>query len=223
MKATAMTTAVRERPILFSGEMVRAILAGRKTQTRRLVKPQPPSHIDELHGHQLRKRAPYRVEDNETGNILGTGFQDDDDRYYIAPSNVGDRLWVRESFAIQPDLGMPLRDRQPIHYLADIEDRQQIEDYVGKPSIHMPRWASRITLEVTGVRVERLWDISESDSIAEGVTPEYDAEDEGEDYRVSYRVGFVELLWRINGRDSWDANPWVWVLEFKRIAPSTVC
>lgn len=90
------------------------------------------------------------------------------------------------------------------------------------PSIHMPRWASRITLEVTGVRVERLCGISESDSIAEGVNPEYDAEDEGEDYRVSYRVGFVELWWRINGRESWDANPWVWVIEFNRIKQSAV-
>lgn len=222
METTATT--IKERPILFSGEMVRAILAGRKTQTRRLVKPQPPVDIDELHGFSLRKRAPYRVEDNETGCILGMGFQDDDDRYYIAKANVGDRLWVRETW-VPLDRDHNVGDSK-YAYRADMtRDSEDIRqeylaagrDYRWRPSIHMPRCASRITLEVTGMRVERVHDITEENARAEGVEScEFFGKAKSGHPLAPCKTAFAWLWKTISGPESRDANPWVWVIEFKR-------
>jgi hypothetical protein len=115
---------------------------------------------------------------------------------------------------------------QPIHYAASTEDRRQVEDYVGKPSIHMPRWASRITLEVTEVRVERLQDISEEDAKAEGIIQAegFDlwATKEGGRLYESPRLAFMALWDSINGQRpgmDWQSNPWVWAVSFKRITP----
>jgi hypothetical protein len=176
---------MRERPILFSAPMVRALLAGTKTQTRRIVKG-------------------------------GIPFDDDFEIVASPYGDPGDRLWVREShwwFKDEPDNSCgyypPKLTREDVEYRADGDDGRK----VWRPSIHMPRWASRITLEVTGVRVERLQDISEADARAEGVEPnafERTADNYGS---VLYR-----RLWEsINGPGSWDANPWVWVVEFRRI------
>ena len=116
------------KPIIMSAESVRAILGGRKTQTRRVVKPQP--------------RDPR----------IGFHFSLDG-MSITCPYTVGQRLWVRETFYVQPGLA-PLTERQPLHYAVDVPDRRQVEDYDLRPAIYMPRWASRITLEVTGVRAE---------------------------------------------------------------------
>ncbi len=243
---------MKERPILFSGPMVRAILDGRKTQTRRIVKAQPPSYIDELHGNEFRKRAPYKCYDNETGLEIGFGFQDDDDKFYKFPlGTVGDRLWVREAFHKIPG------NTQACVYRASCENGSE-KNYKFTPSIHMPRWASRITLEITGVRVERLQDITGEDCAKEGIEPNWelfydaiegaDGWDEPEEFieeceeecdwvnygqrlvessehrewerdRTSYalRLAFRDICQSIYGPDSWDANPWVWVVEFKKM------
>ena len=209
-----------EHPILFSAPMVRAILEGRKTMTRRELKPQP----------WLTDAGPFLCF-QQKGEKAGKAWlwpNAKDQVFAELKYQVGDRLWVREGFAIQGFLQLPLSDRQPLEYLADIPDRQQIEDYTGKPSIHMPRWASRITLEVTAVKIERLQDISEDDAKAEGIhlwpaprefgtsrrfAADYNNGPYGNDYRHAF-----SLLWeRINGPGSLEANPWVAAYSFKRI------
>lgn len=133
----------------------------------------------------------------------------------------GDRLWVRESFAVQPFLWERDHGPQPVEYLASITDRRQIEDYVGKPSIHMPRWASRITLEILNTRVERVQAITEADAKAEGVETSATRDDDGLRTETTYTDEF-SWLWDSLNSDrgfGWSVNPWVWVIEFKRITP----
>lgn len=186
---------MRERPIIFTGAMVRAILSGSKSQTRRVVNPSHRAQIDLSRGDRAAhwsKPMPY--------------------------GQPGDRLlWVRETFSGPWCMG----DTPPskwgrssrIWYWADGNPDEG--DWTRpRPSIHMPRWASRITLEVTGVRVERLQDISEADALAEGVSAIL-----YEMRRATPRCDFQALWQSINGPDSWAANPWVWVIEFKRINP----
>ena len=233
---------MRERPILFSAPMVRALLDGNKTQTRRIVKP-----------------GKWESESPEYGVSFGN----------CPYGQPGDRLWVREAFVQGWPLD-PVTDRllqfdadgnelpKKTWYRAtdDItwSDDDGCETNVPwKPSIHMPRVASRITLEVTGVRVERLQDISEADAIAEGCKAKpfpgpwwqgYLRMDDGElihqqavgeappDWMVEpHRMrshtdldrsaaDAYRALWdQINDSGSWDANPWVWVVEFRRIDP----
>lgn len=182
---------MKEKPILFSGPMVRALLAGTKTQTRRVVK-----------GEALR----WLVDDKFT-----PGFVADSENRLCPYGQPGDRLWVRETWAApHSDDGRPPRsiqcDQVSIHYAAT-EVRGGL---LWRPSIHMPRWTSRITLEVTGVRVERLQDISDADALAEGV-------DRTNTSIVGYAKKRYQQLWEsINGPDSWVLNPWVWVVEFKQ-------
>lgn len=222
---------MKERPILFSAEMVRAILEGRKTQTRRVMKPQPVKMEFDDGIAFCAFPAWFR-----TGGVfksLGDALKDK-----CPYGQVGDRLWVKESFAVQPNLVLPLKTPQSIHYLSD-SPLGQIEDYLCKPSIHMPRWASRIELEITGVRVERLQEISEEDARAEGAPlgrwyhppnkPEGDSVNLGAVGTVfnatwehpSYRNGFAALWYSINGRRgyAYEMNPWVWVIEFKAVQP----
>lgn len=194
----------KERPILFSGAMVRALLAGTKTQTRRVLKP-----------------APQMVTHNTITTWDGTpaALQHQLDRMgkgctYGQP---GDKLWVREAWAETRPLGIPWPATMTVYREGDNRT-----DYGGpwKPSIHMKRSASRITLEITSVRVERLQDISDADCVAEGCGALASAigcpmtSAPGETIpRAMYRA-----LWEsINGPGSWDANPWVWVVEFRRL------
>lgn len=220
------------KPILFSGPMVRAILAGKKTQTRRIVR-YPRSWL-----------TPYANGDADVAfrlfhaECVGSSFwncgnpktgerhwQCGDERL---PQNyqVGDRLWVKETFAVLDALGKPTKERTGTPVWR--------EGYWGgtkpkwKPSIFMPRWASRLTLEVVSVRVERLQSVSDDDVEAEGVrTTKGSGMIEGE--RVFHfaagngysRVGwhaYKELWESINGPGSWSLNPWVWVVEFKQIS-----
>ncbi len=200
----------RERPILFSPPMVRAILAGTKTQTRRMVKGIPLLWLSQSVGF-----TPEFV-----------ALPDNDACPYGEP---GDRLWVRETWSPDPPIdsswastewngcgrridGVPERFQHPrfCNYSADWLHGP----IVWRPSIHMPRWASRITLEVTGVRVERLQDISEADAMAEGAP--WGAC--GSPQEGSRKAGFAKLWDSINGPNSWDANPWVWAINFKRLA-----
>jgi hypothetical protein len=205
-----------ERPILFSAPMVRAILDGRKTQTRRIVKPLlafPAVGRNDIGQHG----ADWWIEG--PGDSLSAPFR--------CPYGVpGDALWVREEFsghyAYQ---GLPPRvwkPGSPIWWGADGEP--QAGDWTKpKPSIHMPRWASRIALRVTDVRVERLAAISERDARAEGIQtrglpdwPEYRGADDLP-WRFEFPRDAYEDLWEaINGPGSWAANPWVWVVTFER-------
>ena len=177
---------MKERPILFSGSMVRAILDGRKTMTRRVVKKQ---HI------------PF------VANILG-GFLDGNWKHNPFPyGRPGDRLWVRETFSYGAN---------GYYFRSDVKQPETVK-YAWKPSIHMPRVASRITLEVTSVRVERVQDITGKDALAEGIEkPPYHYEESPEE---SYRRAFKMLWDSINSKRGfgWDKNPWVWVVEFKKI------
>lgn len=190
----------RERPILFNAPMVRATLDDRKTLTRRVVK---------------QKHLPWLA------NILGNFLDGKWNQRPLPYGQPGDRLWVRETWARDSEDGA-------LCYRADIgtgtvaDDWQRnIDDgahgYRWRPSIHMPRWASRITLEVVSVRVERLQDISEADAIAEGTQEPSLVPITGA--RLSERAVYAALWESINGPGSWDANPWVWVVEFKRVTP----
>lgn len=187
---------MRERPIIFSPPMVRALLAGTKTQMRRVVKPRP------------MPAGGWAVAARPRGFELVHWDNDEQEWRAIACpyGQPGDRLWVRETwghFERSPKPG----DR--IYYRADGEC-VALEPW--RPSIHMPRWASRITLEITDVRVERLQDISAQDCVAEGVRTTMREHDAVMDLRDQYG----DLWESINGPGSWDANPWVWVVEFKR-------
>ena len=215
---------MKERPILFSAPMVRAILDGRKTVTRRIVKPVGNDDAFVLLDHG-KGFWPYRSDDGES-SITADGNETPHSCPY---GRSGDRLWVREAFH-----GYHW-DKPRAVYRADGERqrvRTQIESYeVGRwtPSIHMPRWASRITLEIVSVRVERLQDISYEDALAEGVldfrqliAPECQQGETADECarRLCWPQRSYRQLWEsINGEGSWAKNPWVWVIEFRRILP----
>jgi len=203
---------MKERPILFSAPMVRAILDGSKTQTRRVIKAQPnPGEwplLDiaiDMRGNRVGAAVWWMDENNQHG-----------DERLCPYGQPGDRLWVRETFTAT-------RDRETIIYRADPLYADMLRGDLGRDwawtsSIHMPRWASRILLEVTGVRVERIQDISEEDAKAEGASPTLTSLDATQFGAVgTCREGFRQIWESINGEKSWDANPWVWVIEFKRI------
>ena len=188
-----------ERPIIFSAEMVRAILDGRKTQTRRVVKPQPE------HFHYT-KDAQYPC-------------KPDGEQVSCPYGQVGDRLWVRETFCLGDGMN-PSGDATKPTYKADWPD---VEHSRWKPSIHMPRWASRITLEITEVRVERLQEIREKSAVREGIKPPEHAFRmiSGGDIEVneSPQELFAELWDFLNAKRGygWDTNPWVWVVSFAKL------
>jgi hypothetical protein len=232
----------KERPILFSGPMVKAILEGRKTQTRRPIKPQPV-----FIGHPS---TPFKTESADPKGIIKCPY-----------GERGTKLWVRERFCygeivcgdyVAPD-PEPLyiehcdkSKKKTIPHQYAISNDIGIEDIKWKPSIHMPRWASRILLEITDIRVERLQDISEEDASAEGCNLQWYSDNAGtEDLWpcpkcngmqvhgcVGPNMGWSECdceqcdtskkmfkhLWEsISGPGSWDNNPFLWVVDFKVI------
>lgn len=254
-----METAIKERPILFSAPMVRALLDGSKIKTRR------------TNGFEWTNLSmPGMWDKVETGiyrSEFGAWFRFDDqginrDVFIKCPyGKVGDRLWVRESFSVtafyasQDNSTEAGSDEESaacrVKYHADgaesyvdelscnndfgvDEEEQALRASKNKssPSIHMPRWASRINLEITGVRVERLNDISDVDAINEGIISEHHVWREPEyplpdiayrpsaksEYRYTCPKQAFQDLWEsINGAGSWQENPYVWVIEFKRI------
>lgn len=221
---------MKERPILFSAPMVRAILEGRKTQTRRVVKPRKDLSFGcLLQPHELAGEV-------NSGDYMNCPY-----------GKPGDRLWVRETWQYYDwtEEGEPC-----IRFSADNATtwpEPGTEDWANKlvdvweilsrdenysidnrardrrwrPSIHMPRWASRIMLEITGVRIERLADISKDDAMAEGIVLQTDGGfglSDSTHYNFCDPTDSYASLWEsINGAGSWFANPWVWVVEFKRV------
>ena len=198
-----------EKPILFSGEMVLAILAGRKTQTRRVINPQPTSDLTWAN----------------RGTKHGSKFYTDIEALkkwmpHDCPyGNWGDRLWVRETFRCVSvgEYGVSSVEYKADGWVVEIENTRKASDQwfeayrpeeKWRPSIFLPRWASRIALEIVNVRVEQVQDISEKDAIAEGCT--------GENFDMPVS-DFIWLWDQINASRGygWDANPWVWVVEFK--------
>jgi hypothetical protein len=274
----------KERPILFAGEMVRAILDGRKTKTRRVVKlkcfdkSNTPGYDWHFRGTRRGGRSSDLWQDLRHEEVLS-----------LCPhGSPGHRLWVRETWArvnsecgpgfaykangafVQPEYDGPNYGAGPsfnyekypgdycMWYSDLVGGAGSDEGYKWTPSIHMPRWASRITLGVTDVRIERLQDITASDARADGCEPDWDLFDEytscqegwlePEEFveecedecdwvncgrglvhsrehkewlrdrkELATKLAFANLWRRINGVDSWHANPWVWVIEFRRL------
>ncbi|HHI1671682.1 TPA: hypothetical protein ACP4X1_000781 [Klebsiella quasipneumoniae] len=205
---------MKERGLIFNGEMVRAILDGRKTQTRRTVKPQP--------------------DEDGLAKVTNGPWVDTSERNYRCPFGAaGDRIWVRETFCPVDDTQYggekwvdyratpKFEESHPAGWDSAPNDAEALK---WRPSIHMPRWASRILLEITDVRVERLNAISEEDATAEGVPP---AGSLLPNYPGTFltpkgdfataKVAFQRLWESIYGAENWQANPWVWVIEFKRV------
>ncbi|OZQ45261.1 hypothetical protein [Klebsiella variicola] len=227
---------MKERGMIFNAEMVRAILDGRKTQTRRIMKVQPESNqlgllliTDSTKHSDIGKY--HWAESNATGNHVRS-------KLFSCPFGaVGDQIWVRETFQ-GPLFDYELMDEyledsskfekpEFCQYAADGGHRPEYQDaddnlrHGWRPSIHMPRWASRILLEITDVRVERLNAISQEDAQAEGMEltgwrPTYSDPDSGGEVMTPYD-NFAQLWESIYGEESWKANPWVWVIEFKRV------
>lgn len=238
---------MKERGMIFNGEMVRAILDGRKTQTRRIIKPQPEATLSgSLSGKWLSRPL--------NGLLLP---KIEDIAIHCPFGVVGDRIWVRETFQgplfdydlmdsyckdptpfEKPEFCVYKADGVPAPEFYNADDELHC---CWRPSIHMPRWASRIMLKITDVRVERLNSINEHDAIAEGLAeiskdwrtykygvPDRDGypgtDDCGWPWHEweCYPISAYSKLWEsIYGADSWQANPWVWVIEFKRIEGGT--
>jgi hypothetical protein len=223
-----------ERPILFSGPMVRALLDGRKTQTRRVVKPQP-FKIDGEWWIDARKNEACRLDDYVAHRIG------------CPPYHVGDRLWVKETWAdvnLEGGPGIAYRANGAVRDLMEDEtflDERGAFDYDDRrlrfgqnglrfcvwssdlvsgvegswrSSIHMPRWAARLTLAITDVRVERLQDISEADAKAEGVEQERIGTARNPSW-LTFKSSFAQLWDHINGNGTWGENPWVWAVTFE--------
>ena len=202
----------KERPILFSAPMVRAILDGSKTQTRRVVKPT-------VKGCKVGVYTTDRSKEIELCNFDPEDGDPVDGRAFVCPyGQPGDRLWVRESLWNEDGDWNFSADDALVTGQSDRKDWLLANGSKGAiPSIHMPRWASRIMLEVVDVKVERAQEISEADAIAEGTRAvPVDAFKPRLQGCFSERDAFAQIWQRINGKDSWDANPWVWALSFRR-------
>lgn len=217
-------TQVKERPILFSGAMIQAILEGRKTQTRRIIK---------LPSWSTQNWDDFEVYENNSVETIcaSTGCSAD----ILCPyGKKGDWFWVRETWLQSPADGS-------YWYKADNHEEglAKVYNYRWKPSIHMPRSASRITLEITGIRVEEVQNISEEDAIAEGAKrfdnlpsihpygqdPRWSMEEAppSTDYCLnSARLAFANYWNKLNADRGypWESNPWVWVIEFQKVDPA---
>jgi hypothetical protein len=220
---------MKERPILFSAPMVRAILSGSKTQTRRVVKPQPAGSFLGLIERPIRSSKDPPV----LRAWFQAGAKEQSSREITCPyGSPGDRLWVRETWAVQHEYDAAA----PSEHYAATEDLGGLRK---RQSIFLPRRGSRILLEITDTRVQRLQEISEENARSEGLStvtndgslckwgiPDADGlpgtDDDGWPWRDWERcpVAAYRRLWEsINGSGTWDLNPWVWAVSFRRLQP----
>lgn len=219
---------MKQRPIIFNEYQVRALLDGSMTQTRRIMKVQPSEHFTPMNmaletDYEAHWYTPGIVDKHgylqpSKHDVFGVASEDEG---YTCPFGaVGDCIWVRETWN---KYGGLVTYRADYDWIEDMKKEMACHASYPKwhPSIHMPRWASRILLEITDVRVERLNDISQEDAQAEGMEltgwrPTYSDPDSGGEVWTPYDN--FALLWEsIYGEESWQSNPWVWVIEFKRI------
>jgi hypothetical protein len=217
-----MKTEAKERPILFSTEMVKAIVGGRKTQTRRIVKS--------------TKTLGDLVDVFDTKHLAKSGFIEIDTKLYHAAQlrcpygKVGDLLWVKETYAVIANgygIWRVYRASDQTEFsngANSVDEFMKLEGCKWKSPRYMPRIDSRITLEITNIKVERVQDISEEDARREGVQEYQFAYGSKltkpiivDGFHVSAQYKFSKLWQQINGEKSWDNNPWVWVIEFKKI------
>jgi len=225
-----MPSTTKERPILFSGPMIQTLLDGRKTQTRRAVKG--TEDFDDFIRDVDPDEGPFWRFSLSDGGATQCAERD------CPYGQPGDRLWVREAFIV----GHRMEGGESIYcdedgrelpetvwYRADNEEfcwtddeGRRTETVPWKSPIFMPRWASRLTLEITEVRVERLHEITEADALAEGCDGDCPI-----GYIPAYQAGplryhYSQVWVSINGPGSWDANPWVWAIEFRRLDPAAL-
>jgi len=208
---------MKEHPILFSTDMVKAILDGRKTMTRRILKPQPDAGLEEFDRYakiEVGKYAPTLIDkDGEQypGDEIFGAYTDDGEWGWKCPyGQVGDRLWVREKFYFRvgnPDAVIYFDGTEKFRNGHIIEHFANVDRLKWKPAIHMFRDFSRITLEITDIRVERVQEITEEDIRAEGFYP-----------HPGWPEQMFDLYWdKLNAKRgySFESNPWVWVISFK--------
>ncbi|HIF6270565.1 hypothetical protein [Raoultella ornithinolytica] len=230
---------MKERGMIFNGEMVRALLSGRKTQTRRSMKVQPSEGFTPMNmalepDYKARWYTPGIVDKEgylQPASKEVFGVANENEGYSCPFGAVGDRIWVREAFRVHSratdvaTLVYKASERnswtEQTHRVPVAVCNKPATPEKWTPSLHMPRWASRILLEITDVRVERLNSISQEDAQAEGLEltgwrPTYSDPDSGGEVITPYD-NFAELWSSIYGDESWQANPWVWVIEFKRV------
>nr|WP_314367635.1 hypothetical protein [uncultured Acinetobacter sp.] len=213
---------MKERPILFNTPMVQAILSGQKTQTRRIVNKAPTTEIN----HRLIALDNGWNWQVDQQGIVPTMHREIDNPMVCPFGQIGDRLWVRETFRLYDLDGCPHadfpcgcpRNGTPLYKAShDCGDGEK-----WKPSIHMPRSACRLILEITKIRVERLNDISSEDAKAEG----FDYSTHPSAIQMGYAIGAktnFRVTWeQIYGQNEWNKNPWVWVVEFKVIQGGAV-
>ncbi|EAA9058618.1 hypothetical protein HAY23_003150 [Salmonella enterica] len=214
---------MKERGMIFNGEMVRAIIDGRKTQTRRIMKPQPANDIARGTFPNTEAYGWVSTMKHKFGSTTA---------HFCPFGQPGDRIWVRETFRVHS------RATDVATLVYKSSERQSWTEQTHRvpvsvcnkpaviekwtPSIHMPRWASRILLEITDVRVERLNTISEKEARSEGVGRLREGfwknyQPGWTQHQISARGSFVTLWKSIYGDESWYSNPWVWVIEFRRI------
>ncbi|MCP2014718.1 hypothetical protein L1280_001869 [Deinococcus sp. HSC-46F16] len=187
---------IRELPIIFSGPMVQKILAGEKTQTRRIIKPQPVQINDDVDGTWQWVKTPQSFDDLTMANHL----------VEHARFRTGDILWVKEAYATHPNGGCLYRaDR------GDLPPDWQAEGIRWRTPLFMPRRLSRLTLQVVRVSAHQIQRITDQDTHAEGFW---------NDENDTARSQFVKAWCRLNGVEAWDGNPWVLAIEFKRLAIS---
>ena len=211
---------MKERPIIFNGEMIRAILDGRKTQTRRPVKPQPTEY-----GLVFRRAGvSEKLEDDfyaweDDGLLLDEHSEDGGPCQRLCPFGVaGDRLWCRETWMAETEQSIPTGG--VIYRATDKPEPDENSPLCWRPSIHMPREASRITLEITSVRIERLQEITEEDAKAEGIDMDIPLMPHVPGMGATHPSAVFSDLWdSIYAKCGfgWDSNPYVWVIEFRRV------